>query len=41
MKLRYPISQPKLSESEIELITSAVKSTWISSTGEYIEKFES
>ncbi len=40
MKLRYPISQPKLNRNELNLITRAVKSTWISSTGEYIEEFE-
>jgi len=35
-----PISQPSIGEKEIAYVTNAVKSGWISSLGEYINKFE-
>lgn len=35
-----PVSQPYLSESELELVTRAVKSGWVSSLGQYIDEFE-
>ena len=35
-----PVSKPSISALEIEYVTDAVKSTWISSLGEYINKFE-
>lgn len=36
-----PISKPSISQLEIDYVTDAVKSTWISSLGKYIEQFES
>lgn len=35
-----PISQPSITEKEIEYVTDAVKSSWISSLGRYIDQFE-
>jgi perosamine synthetase len=39
-KLKYPISEPYLSGNEREYLINAFDSGWISSKGEYIEKFE-
>lgn len=35
-----PISIPSITDEEIKLVTDAVKSTWVSSIGIYLEKFE-
>jgi len=35
-----PISQPSITQKEIDFVTDAVKSTWISSLGKYIDRFE-
>ena len=35
-----PISQPSITQKEIDYVTDAVKSGWVSSLGEYVEKFE-
>lgn len=35
-----PISQPSITEKEIAYVTDAVRSTWISSLGKYIDQFE-
>lgn len=35
-----PISQPSISQREIDFVTDAVKSSWISSLGKYIDTFE-
>lgn len=35
-----PISQPSIGEKEIEYVTDAVKSGWVSSLGKYIDLFE-
>jgi len=35
-----PISQPSITQKEIEYVTDAVKSGWVSSLGKYIDKFE-
>jgi perosamine synthetase len=35
-----PISQPSIAEKEIEYVTDAVKSGWVSSLGKYIDMFE-
>lgn len=35
-----PISQPSITQREIDYVTDAVKSTWISSLGKYIDNFE-
>lgn len=39
-KTFIPISEPSIGELEIEYVTDAVKSTWISSIGPYINRFE-
>ena len=35
-----PIAAPVIGEREIEYVTDAVRSTWVSSIGEYIDRFE-
>ena len=35
-----PISKPNISELEVQLVTQAVSSGWVSSMGEYLERFE-
>ena len=35
-----PVSQPKLSQLEIDYVTDALKSGWVSSLGAYIDTFE-
>lgn len=35
-----PISQPSVTELEVQYVTDAVKSSWISSLGFYIDRFE-
>lgn len=35
-----PISQPSITQKEIDYVHDAVKSTWISSLGKYIDRFE-
>lgn len=35
-----PISRPSITEKEINYVTDAVKSTWVSSLGKYIDEFE-
>jgi len=35
-----PISQPSITQKEIDYVTEAVKSGWVSSLGEYVDKFE-
>ena len=32
----YPVSKPDIGKDEIEIISSVVKSGWISSAGKYI-----
>jgi perosamine synthetase len=39
-KKNYPISQPSITELEIEYVNKAVKSGWVSSLGKYIIDFE-
>lgn len=38
--MKIPVSEPDLDESELNNVIQAIKSTWISSRGEFIEKFE-
>lgn len=38
--IKIPVSEPCLSKEELENVTKAVKSSWISSKGEFINKFE-
>ena len=35
-----PISKPSITQLEIDYVTDAVKSTWVSSLGKYIDQFE-
>jgi perosamine synthetase len=35
-----PISQPSITEKEVSFVNDAVSSTWISSIGKYIDRFE-
>ncbi len=35
-----PISQPSITDLEIKYVTDAVSSTWVSSLGKYIDRFE-
>jgi len=36
----YPIAEPDIGELEIEFVTDAVRSGWVSSLGRYVEEFE-
>ena len=36
-----PISQPSIGQKEIKYVNDAMKSGWVSSIGDYIDKFES
>ena len=37
---RIPVCEPMLAGNELKYVTQAVKSGWISSSGEYIREFE-
>jgi perosamine synthetase len=37
---RIPLAAPDLSGNELAYVTDAIRSSWISSTGAYVEKFE-
>ena len=40
-KINYiPISRPSITQKEIDYVTDAVKSGWVSSLGEYVDRFE-
>ncbi len=38
--IRYPVARPDLSEKEEQYVLNAIQSTWISSSGDYVERFE-
>ena len=40
MKRYIPISQPSITQKEIKYVKDAVESTWVSSIGKYINRFE-
>jgi len=40
MNKLIPISQPSITQKEIDYITDAIKSGWVSSLGKYIDEFE-
>lgn len=40
MNKLIPVFEPSITQKEIDYVTSAVKSGWVSSIGEYINKFE-
>jgi len=37
----YPVAQPTLNGNELNYVVDCIKSSWISSTGKYIDQFES
>ncbi|HUD19158.1 MAG TPA: DegT/DnrJ/EryC1/StrS family aminotransferase [Patescibacteria group bacterium] len=37
---RIPVSEPNISAREIRYVTHAISSSWISSTGDYVKRFE-
>ncbi len=39
--MRYPVAKPDLSGNELAYVTHAVQTSWVSSQGEFIDKFES
>lgn len=41
MKKWIPVAQPDIGAKELKYVTDALKSGWVSSTGHYLEKFES
>lgn len=40
MREFYPISEPSITQKEIDYVTDAIKSGWVSSLGQYIDAFE-
>jgi perosamine synthetase len=38
--MRYPVAAPDLTGRELDYVTDCVRSTWISSSGRYLEEFE-
>tara|TARA_B100000029_G_scaffold516637_1_gene632042 strand:- start:9583 stop:11010 length:1428 start_codon:yes stop_codon:yes gene_type:complete len=40
-RMRLPVSEPYLNEKELGYVTDCIVSGWISSSGKYVEKFES
>ena len=40
MEIKIPLAKPDLSELEENYVLDAIKSTWISSTGKYVQQFE-
>ena len=40
MDYKYPVAKPSLSGNELEYVTHAVKTGWISSQGSYVTEFE-
>jgi len=40
MNYKYPVSKPSLEGRELEYVTNAIKTGWISSQGSYVNKFE-
>jgi len=40
MKYKIPIAEPEIGEEELQNVTEAVKSGWVSSKGPFIEEFE-
>jgi perosamine synthetase len=41
MKLRIPVAEPLIGKRELELVTEAVNSGWVSSQGRFVKEFES
>lgn len=40
MAYKYPVAKPSLSGNELNYVTDAIKTGWISSQGSYVKKFE-
>ncbi len=40
MQKFFPVSQPSITQKEIDFVTEAVSSTWVSSLGKFIDRFE-
>jgi len=40
MKFKIPVAEPVIGKRELELVTEAVKSGWVSSKGKFIKEFE-
>ena len=40
MKRKIPVAQPEIGDEELENVTAAVKSGWVSSKGPFIDEFE-
>jgi len=40
MEYKYPVAKPSLNGNELEYVTNAIKTGWISSQGGYIKEFE-
>ena len=38
--IRIPVSKPQISEEDVQAVTEAVRSGWVSSAGRYVEQFE-
>ncbi|MEM1554683.1 MAG: DegT/DnrJ/EryC1/StrS family aminotransferase [Thermoproteota archaeon] len=38
--IKYPVAEPEIGEEELEYVSEAVKSGWVSSKGRFIEEFE-
>ena len=38
--MRFPVSEPDLSSLELEYVEDAIRSTWISSSGKFLDRFE-
>lgn len=38
--MRFPVSEPDLSPLELEYVDEAIRSTWISSSGKFLDRFE-
>jgi perosamine synthetase len=36
----FPVSEPSITDKEVDYVTRAIKSGWVSSIGEYITRFE-
>lgn len=40
MKFKIPVAEPLIGEKELNLVTEAIRSGWVSSKGKFIEEFE-
>ncbi len=40
VKKKYPVSEPNIGERELELVSEAIKTNWVSSIGPFVEEFK-